>query len=429
LWTRDKGLADLGTLGGSTSFAAAIGTDGLVAGESTVRGSFPTHAFVWTRAGGMRDVGPRGAAQAGVRGMSANGHLYGVIFPRDGRRAFSWTRERGMVVIGTLGGSESVANGGNNRRQVVGGSMTRNNEEFHAFIWTPKEGIVDLNRRLRHAPAGLVVGNAYAISDNGFIVAESNAGVVLLVPDGRCTGTHTVGPLTAPGLVQLGQSFESSVSFSDGDATAGHNVMWNWGDGSGDQQGNARESQGAGIASANHAYTTQGIYTVTAKVGDGSGKGPTASRTIVAYDPQPGSAAGSGWLMSPHGAHKTAGSLADKAEFSFVLPSAASARASNAKPQLNFSAAGLRFSSDNFRLLAMQGARAQFEGSGMLNGRGEYMFTLKTTAGLSEGEPGRFGLKIWHIDPATRAAVVDYDNQGEDPQGRGSSFQGGILVH
>lgn len=430
LWTRHKGLADLGTLGGSTSFALAIAADGLVAGESTVRGAFPTHAFIWTPGSGMQDVGPRGAAQASVRGMSTNGHMYGVIFPRvGGRHAFSWTRERGMIEIGTLGGSESVANGGNNRRQVVGGSFTRNDEEFHAFIWTAKEGVVDLNTRLRHAPAGLVVGNAYAISDNGFIAATSNAGVVLLVPDRRPVGPHTVGPITAPGLVQLGRSFESSVSFSDGDTAAGHNVMWNWGDGSGDQQGNARENMGVGVASANHAYATQGIYTVTAKVGDRSGKGPVVSRTIVAYDPAPGASAGSGWFMSPHGAHKAAGSLMQKAEFSFVLASAASARASNAKPQLNFSGAGLIFRSDNFRLVAMQGGRGQFEGSGTINGRGDYLFTLNTTAAPSAGQAGRFGLKIWHIDPATRASVVDYDNQGEDPEGTGSSFQGEVLVH
>jgi hypothetical protein len=77
----------------------------------------------------------------------------------------------------------------------------------------------------------------------------------------------------------------------------------------------------------------------------------------------------------------------------------------------------------------MQGGRGQFEGSGTINGRGGYLFTLNTTAAPSAGQAGRFGLKIWHIDPATRASVVDYDNQGEDPEGTGSSFQGEVLVH
>ena len=206
--------------------------------------------------------------------------------------------------------------------------------------------------------------------------------------------------------------------------------MWNWGDGSGDEQGNASESNGAGVASASHAYTTPGIYTVTAKVGDRSGTGPTASRTIVAYDPAPGTTAGTGWFISPHGAQMLAGIRMGQAEFSFVLPTVESASASKVKPRLNFIAAGLSFRSENFRRVAMQGARAQFEGSGTINGTGDYMFTLDITAGIGgEREPGRFGLKIWHIDPATKAAVVDYDNQAAGPNGTGSTFRGEILMH
>jgi probable HAF family extracellular repeat protein len=430
LWTRAHGLRDLGTLGGKTSTAVAIGAEGQVAGMSAVRGLAPVHAFIWTRDSGMRDVGPRGTADADVRGMSANGHMYGVILPcSGGRRAFSWTRATGMIDIGTLGGTEALANAGNNRGQVVGGSFTRNNEDFHAFVWSAKEGIVDLNGRLRHAPAGLVLRNAYAISDNGLIVAESNAGVVLLLPDGRHAGPHTVGPIAADELVQVNRPFESSVSFSDADTAAAHNVLWNWGDGSGDQQGNARESNGAGVASANHVYAEPGIYTVSAQVGDRSGKGPTVSRTIVVYDPQPGAAGGSGWFISPHGAHKTAASQGDKAVFSFVLPSAASAKGSKAAPRLDFSAKGLNFRSDDFRLVARQGSRVRFDGSGTLNGTGNYLFTLNATAGLAGGEPRRFGLKIWHVDPVTRATVVDYDNQGTGSDGAGSVFHGEVLVH
>jgi probable HAF family extracellular repeat protein len=434
LWTRAKGLADLGTLGGRSSIALAIGAEGQVGGESAVRGLFPTHAFIWTRGSGMRDIGPRGPLQAGVRGMSANGHMYGVIFlPDNGRHAFSWTRATGMVDIGTLGGSQAVAGGGNNRGQVVGGSMTTNDEDFHAFSWTAKEGIVDLNRRLRHAPAGLVVRNADAVSDNGLIVAESNAGVVLLVPDGRPAGAHAVGPIAADDLVQVGMPFESSVGFSGGDTAARHNITWNWGDGSGDQQGNARESNGDGVASAHHVYAAPGIYTVSAKVGDRSGKGPTVTRTVVAYDPAPGALAGSGWFVSPHGARKTADRQMGTAAFSFVLPSGPSTTAGKAAPRLNFSAAGLSLRSDSVRLVARQGARAEFEGSGTLNGTGNYLFSVKMTsgagAGAGVGEPGRFGLKIWHVDPATRAVVVDYDNRDDASQGLGSPFRGKVLIH
>jgi hypothetical protein len=99
--------------------------------------------------------------------------------------------------------------------------------------------------------------------------------------------------------------------------------------------------------------------------------------------------------------------------------------AMSSKAQLHFDVVGLRFRSANLRPVAVQGARGQFEGSGTINGAGDYKFTLATTAGAAaaDGERGRFNLKIWHIDPATKARVVDYDNQGA-----GSVVAGGPIV-
>jgi probable HAF family extracellular repeat protein len=55
LWTAADGMQDLGTLGGCCSSAAAV-SGGNVVGESlTSAGS--THAFLWTAAGGMQDLG------------------------------------------------------------------------------------------------------------------------------------------------------------------------------------------------------------------------------------------------------------------------------------------------------------------------------------------------------------------------------------
>jgi len=55
--------------------------------------------------------------------------------------------------------------------------------------------------------------------------------------------------------------------------------------------------------------------------------------------------------------------------------------------------------------------------SGAINSAGDYKLTLATTAGVSvrPGEWGRFSLKIWHTDPATKTDVVDDDSQGVRP--------------
>lgn len=424
LWIRQKGLRDLGTLGGTTSIARDITDDGLVVGESAIRGDVATHAFAWTRRSGMRDVGPGDRRDAWVQEVTSNGHVVGFLFSaRNGRRPFSWTRESGMRELGTLGGSDALAQGGNNRREVVGGSFTAGDLDFHAFLWTPRGGMVDLNTRLRNAPAGLVIRNAYAISDDGYIFAESNAGVVLLVPDSCPTRTQSVGAIAGSSLVQVGRSFASSVSTASEDKAASHNILWNWGDGRGDQQGSMRMREGSGAASAQHVYAAPGVYTLQANVADRSGKGATVSRTVVAYQAAPGVTAASGWFVSPRGAHKAAGSRLDRVEFSFLFPS--NTGSGKAAPRLDFSGTGLHFSSADMRMVRQSGARG-FEGSGTLNGRSGYRFSLSTAAGAA-GAAGRIGLKIWHTDPASRAVVVDYDNAG--PNGSGSAFRGEIQMH
>ena len=97
---------------------------------------------------------------------------------------------------------------------------------------------------------------------------------------------------------------------------------------------------------------------------------------------------------------------------------------------LQFHVGTLNFRSENIKPLRVQGRLAQFEGSGKINGAGNYRFTLITTAGnaAGQGQPNSFGLKIWHIDPLTRAEVVSYDNQGA---GKGSAVpatQGAIVL-
>ena len=175
--------------------------------------------------------------------------------------------------------------------------------------------------------------------------------------------------------------------------------------------------------SAQHVYAAPGVYTLQAKVADRSGKSATVSRTVVAYQAAPGVTAASGWFVSPRGAHKAAGSRLDRVEFSFLFPS--STGSGKAAPRLAFSGAGLQFSSEDIRMVKQSGARG-FEGSGSLNGRSGYRFSLNTAAGAS-GATGRVGLKIWHTDPASDAVVVDYDNAGSN--GSGSAFRGEIQMH
>lgn len=175
-------------------------------------------------------------------------------------------------------------------------------------------------------------------------------------------------------------------------------------------------------------YAIPGIYTISAKVTDLRGKSATVSRSVIVYDKNGATVRGMGSFMSPAGANGQARSQAGMATFSFIAPAAAAA---NTTPgaDLRFQFGSSSFRSQDLRPVAVQSKHAQFEGSGTLNGKGGYRFTLDTTAGrgTAAGESGRFALKIWHADPVTGTEVVDYDNRQAGPASTGAAVAGSIV--
>lgn len=428
-WTRQQGMVDIDTLNSPYSLPVAVGANGEVAGYFLGRNNGSLyHAFLWTRAGGMRDLGTAGGTESFVLAMSPQAQVVGVInLANGGQHAMSWTRAGGMVDLGTLGGPQSRALSVNANGQVVGYAGARNGD-VQAFVWTAKSGMVDLNQRLRHVPAGLRLTEALAISDCGAIVANSNAGLVLLTPDQvpRPKGPHAVGPVAAADLVKVGTPLDASISFIDEDMVGTRSVNWSWGDGSADQVGKV----GAGSANASHSYAAPGIYSVRATVVDSAGASAAVSRRIIAYEPSGGFVGGSGAFVSPQGALGAAPIRSGKANFSLIAPSNLRAQPVGTKAKMEFDVAGLSFRSGEMRAVAAPGAGRQFEGSGTINGAGGYQFKMATTAGAAAGTGarGRFSLKIWHADPATRAPVVDYDNQAAPAGADGSAIVEGRIV-
>src|SRR5262245_5331753 len=67
---------DLGTLGG-TSEALAINDSGQIVGGSLIGPQGPEHAFSWTPAGGMIDLGTLGGNFARAYAVNASGQVVG----------------------------------------------------------------------------------------------------------------------------------------------------------------------------------------------------------------------------------------------------------------------------------------------------------------------------------------------------------------
>jgi probable HAF family extracellular repeat protein len=110
----------------------------------------------------------------------AQGQVTGGIDAPDGRK-HAFLYDGTMRNLGTLDGTDSVGVAINDRSQVIGYSNGTDGIQ-RAFIWTEAGGMIDLNKVLHNPPPGLVLTNAFTISENGSIVAQANPGLVLFKP-------------------------------------------------------------------------------------------------------------------------------------------------------------------------------------------------------------------------------------------------------
>jgi probable HAF family extracellular repeat protein len=125
---------DLGTPG--SGGALDINNDGMIVGWWSNPGSTFVRALVLTSTGSFIDplVGNSGKAW----GVNDDGVVVGEIELGGGvSRAFRWTAADGMQILGTLGGTSSVAYDVAPSGRIVGASTTSTGET-HAFIWYPE---------------------------------------------------------------------------------------------------------------------------------------------------------------------------------------------------------------------------------------------------------------------------------------------------
>jgi PKD repeat protein len=223
-----------------------------------------------------------------------------------------------------------------------------------------------------------------------------------------------VGLITAPlDPMAVNTQVNISVTFTDSDTEDIHTAVIDWGDGT-SSDGTVVESNGSGSVSGEHTYMLPGVYAITVTVTDNHGLlGESIFQYVVVYDADGSFVTGGGWIESPEGAYAAAPDLTGKATFGFVSKYKKGASTPTGQTQFRFKTADLNFHSDAYEWLVIAGAKAQYKGSGTINGEGEYKFLLKAIdSDVNENDnlnADRFRIKIWSEDQNGNEEVV-YDN-------------------
>jgi K(+)-stimulated pyrophosphate-energized sodium pump len=153
-----------------------------------------------------------------------------------------------------------------------------------------------------------------------------------------------------------------------------------------------------------------GVYNLQVRGTDEMGnKASEKGATLVVYDPEAGSVAGDGWINSSEEAYPANPALTGKATFKFESKYLKGAATPTGQTEFKFPEAELIFKSSAYEWLVVTETRAQFKGTGTINGAGSYAFMV--TVVDEEGEGGsrikKFRIKIW--DKTTGRVIYDND--------------------
>jgi probable HAF family extracellular repeat protein len=132
------------------------------------------------------DLGPFDNNRNRLSAMNDRGQMVGVSINHANGRIEAFLEAEGKrTPLGTLGGSFSIAHDINNHGDVVGGSLTEGDENFHGFVYRDN-CLHDLNELLDPNVIGWELIQALAINNQGDIVGiGSQSGqdrIVLLRP-------------------------------------------------------------------------------------------------------------------------------------------------------------------------------------------------------------------------------------------------------
>lgn len=310
LWDRAGAETSLGPVGDGGWYELRLNDRNEVAGLSDDGPDGRMQGFLWRRDGGrvpidagqytrLEDLNNRGEV---VGGAEINGRF----------TAFYWASGRGVLPLPRGAGELSAVVDINERGEMAGALRPESADEaWRAVRWPSYAAApIDLNARLYRAPAGLQLSWALRINDRGEIVAESNAGLVLLRPGPHGTAAPVLGPVIGfPATLNPGQDVTLTVGFIDSSRTETHKASVVWSDGCASSAPTVTEADGVGQVRLQHRVCALGNQFVKLVVTDSGGRATELQQEFVVQGPTP---AALGGKQAPAGAAVSAAVAADR---------------------------------------------------------------------------------------------------------------------
>lgn len=288
MWDANGKGIDLGLPSGPGTIARFVNAQDQVAGTFQVQGMMG--GFVWSRSTNLARIGPfpglvrimgfnDSGQVAGNRQVSQEGLI--VTFA-----PFTWTAKRGMQLLPLGGGAHGRVDAMNNKAEMVGfiQRVGFDDTSKRATYWNDVASSVDLNTRLYKAPRGLVLKAALAINESGTILANSNAGLVMLRPGRTGTAAPVLGPLISADSVELNGTLDFTVTFVDSNPRETHLASADVNDFCPQLVPSLREARGAGDVSLRHTFCRAGVFNVNITIADLAGNATRTMRQVYVSD-------------------------------------------------------------------------------------------------------------------------------------------------
>ena len=192
LWQNGK-MVNLGSFGGTCTYAIDLNNRGQVVGTSTLAGDFAHHPFLSDRTA-FTDLGTFGGTEGSANAINDAGEAVGwAAYPGDEVLHASLWKNGRITDLGTIDGDPlSFAFTVNAKGQVAGSSVNSDFTQFRAFLWQDGGPMIDLNT-LIPGNSALYLTVPETINERGEIAGigldpNGNQHAFLLVP---CQGSDT----------------------------------------------------------------------------------------------------------------------------------------------------------------------------------------------------------------------------------------------